>query len=350
MKKIILTSGDPAGIGPEICLKFLTHLGRIYLKEKEFSKKSIQNKLNIIDLLQKKKIQFILVGSVELFSNYIKTYQLPLILNKVQDSFRLIHREASFINVVFQDIAIEGDWQTGRVSYYSGKNALDILNYSTQLLKLKLADAVVTAPINKEAINNIDEKFLGHTEYYAREFNVKKVKMCFLSPVFDLVLMTTHISIDKVHEAIDESVFIDSLESAIHLQKLSGDDKPLLLLGIDPHAGENGKIGKKDLLVKKWLASYQKKKINLVGPLSADSAFVDVYAGKYRTVIANYHDQGLIPLKMLSKGQSVNVSLGLPFIRTSVDHGTAFNLVGKWRADCSSLFAAVESCLKLLKF
>ena len=348
MKKIILTSGDPAGIGPEICLKFLAHLGNSHLKS---SKKSIKNKLDIIGLLQEKKIQFILVGSANLFSNYIDAHQLPLILSKVRDSFRLIHREAPFINIVFQDIAIEGDWQMGQVNYYSGKNALDILNYSTHLLKLKLADAVVTAPINKEAINNLDSKFLAHTEYYARKFNTKKVKMCFLSPIFDLVLMTTHISIDKVYEAIDESVFIDSLESAINLQKMSGDDKPLLLLGIDPHAGENGKIGKKDLLAKKWLNSYQKKKkINIVGPLSADSAFVDVYAGKYRTVIANYHDQGLIPLKMLSKGQSVNVSLGLPFIRTSVDHGTAFDIVDKWIADCGSLFLAVESCLKLLKF
>lgn len=237
----------------------------------------------------------------------------------------------------------------GIVSREAGAQALAVLEKSIELLKRGEADGVCTGPVCKESIDLVKPGFIGHTEFYGEAFGAPEISMAFTSPFFNLVLMTTHLGVAKVSGQLTPRVIDRAIGHALLLQDLQGDGKPLAVMGFNPHAGEGGLFGGEDGVIADSVKRFQAGGRRIDGPLAADSAFVSVAKGKYATVVACYHDQGLIPLKMLAKGSSVNVTLGLPIVRTSVDHGTGFDIAGKGVAEHGSMVEAMLAAVRLFQ-
>ena len=374
--KFLLSSGDPTGIGPEICLKCLSDLPHI--------QNDNDSLFPLKDKIFKQEITLSLIGNGKIFSDLIQRYHLPLDFIETEKYAFLQHQKfpeikVDFLNLVFPELENElskekkrDDLPPDLDSLYerlrmfgSGKFSLQLLHKAIGLLKLKQFHGLITAPINKKNIvkdlkkdnENLDsenisseKKFMGHTEYLANSFGVTQYNMVFFSSFFDLVLLSTHIPLSQVEDYITREKIEEAIQRGLFIQKFTKDQTPILVMGVNPHAGEKGQIGKIDTLLEQVIKEQQKKGINIIGPCSADSAFVWVYQKKYRTVIAAYHDQGLIPLKMIAKGSSVNVTMGLPFIRTSVDHGTAYDIVGRNEADATSLIYAIEKARQLYQY
>ena len=183
--------------------------------------------------------------------------------------------------------------------------------------------------------------------FFANAFKVKQVSMTFMSPVCNLVLMTTHLPLKEVSQSITKAIIIKSIENAIYLQRITKDKQPIMVLGLNPHAGEGGNFGKEEEKIAEIIQSYSSKGISIMGPISADTAFLKVKSKEIKTVIACYHDQGLIPLKLMTMNTCVNVTLGLPIIRTSVDHGTAFDITRKNQASYQSLLFAIIKAFEI---
>lgn len=211
-------------------------------------------------------------------------------------------------------------------------------------------DAIVTAPLQKSSINDAGIRFSGHTEFFA-EYAHTDVVMMLASPELRVALATTHLPLAKVPEAITRPSLTRTLH-IVHseLQARFGINQPrIAVLGINPHAGEGGHLGREEIdIVIPVLQELRDKGMILLGPLPADTAFVPSQRKHYDAVVAMYHDQALPVLKSEAFDRTVNVTLGLPFIRTSVDHGTALDLAGTGRADPSSLIAATNMALELV--
>ncbi len=225
--------------------------------------------------------------------------------------------------------------------------------YSLKALRQVLADqeqidAVVTCPIHKHAIQLTDPSFIGHTEFFAQ--GRYPFVMSFFGPYFHLALLTTHLALQEVEPTLTEEFFKGKIRIIYHHSKKMLTNPKLAMLAVNPHAGENGAFGTIDQKIKSWLAELKEaEQIEIDGPFPADTFFA-YNSANYQMVISAYHDQGLVPFKMLSKGKGVNTTLGLPFIRTSVDHGTACDIAGQDIADPGSLVCALdfaEKCLKL---
>ncbi len=212
--------------------------------------------------------------------------------------------------------------------------------------------ALVTAPIQKSTIIEAGIPFTGHTEWLAKKTNSARPVMMLVSESLRVALATTHLPLEKVPESITQ----DSLEETIiilhrDLSSMFGVKSPrIMVLGLNPHAGESGKLGKQELeIIEPVLKYLSERSFDLVGPIPADTAFRADLLDKSDAVLAMYHDQGLPVIKALSFGKVVNVTLGLPIVRTSVDHGTALELAGTGHAQASSLLQAIELAVHLVK-
>ena len=341
MKKIefIVTCGDPAGIGIEISLKVMlaiadsNHLNNTSLKE------NIKNNSLVLTFL----------GSKELFAFYIKAYDLPISIK--EENNQTFFYSLNNKSIKFPLISIPLDLTTfkiGEISAIAGQHSLNILEKALLLTKEKSLNGIITCPINKQSVLLTSQKnFIGHTEFFANAFKVKQVSMTFMSSVFNLVLMTTHLPLKEVSKSITKATIIKSIENAIYLQKITKDKQPIMVLGLNPHAGEGGNFGKEEEKIAEIIQFYRSKGTFIIGPISADTAFLKVKSKEVNTVIACYHDQGLIPLKLMTMNTCVNVTLGLPIIRTSVDHGTAFDITGKNKASHQSLLLAITKAFEL---
>lgn len=330
MKRLLVTAGDPAGIGPEVILKSFRALGKPGNPlERDLSRWIATGTLELS-----------VIGCARLFAERAAalcpevTVTPESLERKGQPPWRLYNLPAPRI-------------EAGAVSREAGAHAFSVLDQSVRLLKQKAADGVVTAPVSKEAIDLARPGFIGHTEFYAEAFGNPPVSMCFTSPVFNLVLMTTHVGISELSAWMRPDIIDRSVTHALELKRLTGDTRPLAVMGFNPHAGEGGLFGGEDAVIAGRLKAFRKQGHAIDGPLAADSAFGQVVKGRYGTVVACYHDQGLIPLKMLAKGTSVNVTLGLPVVRTSVDHGTAFDIAGKGVAEHGSMVCALHLAARL---
>ncbi len=212
-------------------------------------------------------------------------------------------------------------------------------------------DAVVTAPLQKATINEAGIAFSGHTEFFAQRAGCDVVMML-ASPELRVALATTHLPLARVPAAVTRELLIRTL-GIMHreLQEKFGIAAPrIAVLGLNPHAGEGGHLGREELdTIEPTLAALRKQGMQLIGPLPADTAFVPSQRSRYDAVLAMYHDQALPVLKSEAFERTVNVTLGLPFIRTSVDHGTALDLAGSGRADPSSLIAAARMAINLVQ-
>jgi 4-hydroxythreonine-4-phosphate dehydrogenase len=237
----------------------------------------------------------------------------------------------------------------GEVSAEAGRAAYDTIVRAVDAARKGDVDAIATAPVNKLAFSKAGLKWKGHTDLLAYLCGVKRVAMMFHAPELNVVLLTVHVPIKTVHalltrRLVDEMIAI----TAESLPKFGIADPRLAVAGLNPHAGEGGVLGTEDrrVLVPAIVAA-QERGVRISGPYPADTVFVRASRGEFDCVLACYHDQGLIPVKLLAFGHAVNVTLGLPIIRTSVDHGTAFDIAGKGVADSSSMVEAILLAARL---
>lgn len=222
---------------------------------------------------------------------------------------------------------------------------LDALKKAVDILKKGQGDGLVTAPLNKSVINRRDPSFKGHTEYLAKATGTKRFAMMFCKESFRVTLVTRHIALKKAAVSITQEKVKDAIvltEKA--LRRYFAIQRPRIgVCGLNPHCGENGLMGTEENRIIAPAVKKMRSKISgLVGPLPADVIFHKAYKGQFDVVIAMYHDQGLGPFKMIAFEDGVNVTLGLPFVRTSPDHGTAYDIAGKGIANPASMKAAIR--------
>ena len=240
---------------------------------------------------------------------------------------------------------------SGKVTAEAGRSAYQTIKRAVSDVQAGRADALVTAPINKEAFAEAGLPWRGHTELLAHLTGAPRVAMMFYSEVLRVVLATVHVPLADVTALLTP----DRLEATIRLTAAElprfGFPNPrLAMAGLNPHAGEHGLLGREDeQILRPAVEVCRQAGINVVGPLPADTLFVSATRGEYDAVVACYHDQGLIPAKLVAFGRTVNVTLGLPIVRTSVDHGTAFDSSRQGIGDPSSMVEAILLAARLAK-
>ena len=233
----------------------------------------------------------------------------------------------------------------------TGEGSLKFLDRAILLIKGRVADALVTAPLSKHAVSRFSHHFVGHTEYLAQAFEVKNFDMMFVADQMRLTIVTRHVPLKEVPKLITQKAVFDSiaLMASTLKDKFKIKEPKIAVLGLNPHAGEGGLLGREDS--KFILPAIRKAKaqgINAQGPLPADTFFAfSQRSNPYDGVIAMYHDQGLAPLKGKYMKELVNFTAGLPFVRTSPAHGTAYDIAGKNKADPSSMLAALKLACEL---
>lgn len=317
---IAITMGDPAGIGPEIAIKALCdpevlRVARCLV---------IGDKKTLLAARRISKITGIEINGID------RVGEARFIRGKI-DVLDLKNVSAAKL-------------KPGHLSASSGKASIEYVEKAVQLALAGEIDAITTGPINKTAVHKAGFRFQGHTEFLAEKTKTKKYAMMFVSDSLWVILATTHIPLCRVPGAISKQRIIDTIELA-HRTLLRIRERPprIGVAGLNPHAGEEGIFGSEEQ--KKIIPAIREassRGIDVKGPISPDAAFYLAKVGMFDVMVAMYHDQGLIPLKLLSFNQSVNVTVGLPIVRTSVDHGTGFDIAGKGWANPSSLIQAIK--------
>lgn len=324
MRRVVFTCGDINGIGPEIALKAL-------------------NKI----LLKNKETRFILIipGNVFKKSSLLIT---PLFNYQIIKDFEIKDDKSSQVLVLATKSFRQ---QIGRATVSSGEAAYLALKTSFDLLIKKIADAVVTAPVSKTALKLAGVKYPGQTEMYADWCGVKNFVMTFLSKKIIVGLYSIHIPLKEVSKSLNTKAFTSKLETIISMLNFDlGIKNPkIAVMGLNPHAGENGIIGKEEKLFIKPILKQKKFRGIVEGPFSSDAFFANKRFEIYDMVFGLYHDQVLIPFKYINAGKGVNYSAGLPIIRTSPDHGVAYDIAGQGIADESSMIEAYKYAEDILK-
>jgi 4-hydroxythreonine-4-phosphate dehydrogenase len=242
-------------------------------------------------------------------------------------------------------------FRTGVLSAQAGRAAYDIIVRAVEDAMKGAVDAIVTAPINKEAFRLAGLPWSGHTDLLGHLTGANDIAMMFYSDALRVVLATVHIPLSAVPGALTAA----SMEKTIALTARElprfGIIRPrIAVAGVNPHAGEHGLFGdEEEVAIAPAIAACRAKGIDVSGPFPGDTIFVRARAGEFDVVVACYHDQGLIPVKLVAFGQAVNVTLGLPIVRTSVDHGTAFDIAGTGKADAGSMIEAVRLAARLAR-
>jgi 4-hydroxythreonine-4-phosphate dehydrogenase len=242
-------------------------------------------------------------------------------------------------------------FETGQLSAAAGRAAYDAIVSAVEDARRGTVDAIATAPINKEAFRLAGLPWAGHTDLLAHLTGARDVAMLFYSEALRVVLATVHVPLAEVPRVLTR----ESLEATIVLTARElprfGIERPrIAVAGLNPHAGEHGLFGREEeTVIAPAIARACDRGIAVSGPFAADTLFVRARRGEFDVVVACYHDQGLIPVKLAAFGRAVNVTLGLPIVRTSVDHGTAFDIAGKGIADPESMIAAVLLAAKLAR-
>ncbi len=265
----------------------------------------------------------------------------------VRELNRLHHKQVNVFNSWEEEVSII----PGQLNETGGKYALISLQQATQALKDGHIQGLVTAPIHKKNIQSEAFNYSGHTPYLKAMFGVNDVLMLMVAENMRIGLVTEHIPVADIAKHITRENILSKLK-IMHasLQKDFGVDKPrIAVLGLNPHAGDEGLIGNEEETIIKPAIKEAKHNMMVFGPYSADAFFARGQFEKFDAVLAMYHDQGLIPFKSLALGEGVNYTAGLPGIRTSPDHGTAFDIAGKDKADHSSFLAAVFECAEIIR-
>jgi len=234
--------------------------------------------------------------------------------------------------------------RVGEVSAEAGRAAYDTIVRAVAAARSGEVDAIATAPVNKLAFSRAGLPWKGHTDLLGHLCGSPEVAMMFHSPQLKVVLLTVHVPLRDVSALLTPELVDRTVALTVDAMQLFGHPRPRLgIAGLNPHAGEAGVIGTEDdRVLAPAVARARDRGVDVVGPIPGDTVFVRASRGEFDCVIACYHDQGLIPVKLLAFGHAVNVTIGLPIIRTSVDHGTAFDIAGKGIADAAPMRYAIE--------
>lgn len=325
LPRIVVTAGEPAGIGPDLCV-MLAH--------------------------QPLDAQLVVVANTEMLQARAKS--LNLTLNTVTYDANINQAHAGNGSLTVLDQSINAPVVAGQLNTINSNYVLETLKKAALGCIKGEFDAMVTAPVHKGIINDAGIAFSGHTEFLAELTNTAQVVMMLVagnqSDSMRVALATTHLALKDVPQAITKK----SLETTIRIlhhdlvNKFGIKNPRILVAGLNPHAGEDGYLGREEIeVINPVLTNLREEGINLIGALPADTLFAKHHLKNADAVLAMYHDQGLPVLKHASFGEGVNVTLGLPIIRTSVDHGTALNLAGTGNIEIGSLLAAIQLAIQL---
>ena len=312
-----ISIGDINGIGAEVIMKAL-----------------LDNRLQ-------KMVTPVIYGHGKALTFYRKLLEMTdFNFMQVRGIEEIHHKKINVINVVQESPEV----MPGVETQEAGKMALAALDQCMVDLKNNKLDALVTAPLNKKNIHSPENSFIGHTEYLTSAFDVKKSMMFMVSGDMRVGLVTGHLPLKEVVEQITTENIRDTLKIMMKsLKKDFGIEKPkIAVLGLNPHAGEDGLLGKEEIeIIQPVVKEFKENGALVFGPYPSDGFFGMMHQKKFDGVLAMYHDQGLIPFKTVSFENGVNFTAGLPFIRTSPDHGTAYNIAGKNIAEEGSMRSAI---------
>ena len=319
-----ISCGDLNGIGIELIIK-------------AFSDNRVLDQCTPVIFASNKVINFYRKSIPEINFNY----------QHAKDLSRLNNKQVNVFNCWEEDVTIS----PGQLNETGGSYAIKSLKTAVEALKHNHIHGLVTAPVHKKNIQTPDFNFTGHTPFLKKYFDANDVVMLLCSGNFRVALVTEHLPLAEVTQFITREIILSKL-SILHqsLMRDFGIDKPkIAILGLNPHAGDEGLIGKEEEDIIKPAIKEAKHTMIVSGPYSADAFFARRYHERFDAVLAMYHDQGLIPFKALSIGEGVNFTAGLPIVRTSPDHGTAFDIAGKNKADASSFLTAVFECIDIIQ-
>ncbi len=320
-----ISCGDLNGIGIELIIK-------------TFSDNRIMDLCTPVVFASNKVINFYKKGIPDSTLSYQSTKELN----------RFSLKQLNVFNCWEEDVNIT----PGQLTDEGGKYAVQSLLSATQALKDGLIDGLVTAPIHKKNVQSDQFNYSGHTPFLKSFFKANDVLMLLYAGDFRVGLVTEHVPVNELEKHISKEIILAKLQLLNQsLQKDFGIDRPkIAVLGLNPHAGDEGLIGKEEeTIIKPAIKDAKNSNMIISGPFSADAFFARGYQHRFDAVLAMYHDQGLIPFKSLAQGEGVNFTAGLPVVRTSPDHGTAFDIAGKNKADESSFVAAVFECIDIIK-
>ncbi len=326
-KPLIITTGEPAGIGMDIVLM---------LAEKN---KLWQTTQPIVILAN---IQA-LIKRMQLLINKNCLSQSIMIEKISIDNLSNIDNLQKKLWVI--DIEIQDNVEAGTLNPKNANMVLQQLQIAHQLAINQQVSAIITAPLQKSVIMQIQPDFMGHTEYFMQQSGLDKVVMMLANAKMKVALVTTHLPLKAVAQAITTNAIRQTVDIVLHdLKTKFGLENPkILVCGLNPHAGENGHLGDEEIhIINPVLQQYQQQGINISLAMPADTLFTPRHMTNCDAIIAMYHDQGLAPLKSHGFGETVNITLGLPYIRTSVDHGTALDLAGTGQGNPDSLYHAIQ--------
>ena len=327
---IAITMGDPAGIGPEIALKALSR----------------QDVYNVC--------KPVLIGDISILQKTSALLEGSVSIRSIDDVTRGFYKGGT-IEVVDIGTISDGQVQSGKISKVAGDAAFQAVKKAIDLALSKQVAAIVTGPINKESLNLAGHHFAGHTEILAHFTGSKKYAMLLVNGNFRVIHVSTHVSLREACDRVKKDRILEVIQLLNNACRQFGVEKPRLgIAGLNPHAGDGGLFGDEEIneIIP---AIEQAKKLGFAveGPVPADALFAKAKGGVYDGCVAMYHDQGHIPFKtegfvwdadqqQMRSVQGVNITLGLPIIRTSVDHGTAFDIAGKGIASPDAMIAAIE--------
>ena len=308
MKRIGITIGDVNGIGPEVALKAVGR-GRWAAD-----------------------IEFVFLGSEKVVREQAEAMRIPL--------SRKIH---------FQDMESRPGWSPGKLEKEASQMAVEAIRMAVQGCLSGELDAMVTAPVSKEGMHRAGIMIPGHTEYLAELTKTENFGMMLLGGGLRVMLVTRHVPLTAVSSALNKKTIREHIELTGEALKLFGlKEGKIGVCGLNPHAGDGGIIGREEIeVINPAIKQVRKKGYRVSDAVPADTIFYEARRGDYDAVVAMYHDQGLAPLKMMGFDEGINITLGLPIIRTSPDHGTAFGIAGQNKASHRSMLNAIKLAVDL---
>ncbi|MEY8770841.1 D-threonate 4-phosphate dehydrogenase [Erwinia sp. ACCC 02193] len=325
MSKIIaVTMGDPAGIGPEIIIKSLA--------EGELS-----------------GAPAVVVGCASTLRRIMAMGITPQAELRIVNSVAEARFAPGIINVIDEPLADPDALKPGVVQVAAGDLAYRCVKRATELALAGEVQAIATAPLNKEALHSAGHLYPGHTELLAKLTDSKNYAMVLYTDRLKVIHVTTHIALRKFLDTLNRERVETVIGMAETFLRRVGYDKPrIAVAGVNPHAGENGLFGDEEIaIVGPAIEAMKAQGVNAFGPCPPDTVFLQCYEGQYDIVVAMYHDQGHIPLKLLGFYDGVNITAGLPFIRTSADHGTAFDIAWTGKAKSESMAISIQLAMQL---
>lgn len=317
--RIGITLGDVSGVGPEVAVKALM--------DPSIDARCIP----------------ILIGELSVVKYYADRLVPHRHIRSLGDTSEATSDPTTIQLVDLKNITLP-NVKLGQVSKECGQAALEYIRTAVDLCLRKKIDAIVTGPIHKEAAQLAGLQEPGHTEFLASLCKVEEVRMLLVVNHLRAMHITTHLSLRRALEAVKQERIVDTIHYGVGaLKQLRIDHPRIAVAGLNPHAGENGMFGNEEAdEVAPAVRQAQSEGLDVAGPISPDTVFHRMNRGEFDLVVALYHDQGHIPLKLIGFDSGVNVTIGLPIVRTSVDHGTAFDIAGQLKANPESMIKAIE--------